>query len=93
MAALSLPLAPLATWSPLFVMGRDGQLRQRGEGMTAQIYARASAKSLSYTPLGRDEAHAESDAVESFRALFGLNERRAAAQKKKQKERIIAATK
>ena len=73
-----LSLSPLVTFAPVRVLGKDGQLITRSAEPVPQIYARSGPQSLSYTPLGRDEAHSERDEVDAFRSLFGLDEARAA---------------
>ncbi|MFT4978133.1 MAG: WD40 repeat protein, partial [Myxococcota bacterium] len=72
----ALSLSPLVAFGPIRALSKDGQFVEHGTGRAPQIYARASPQSLSYTPLGRDEAHAERSEVEAFRALFGLDEAR-----------------
>ncbi|MFT5680321.1 MAG: WD40 repeat protein [Myxococcota bacterium] len=72
-----LSLSPLIAYGPVRILGKDGQFITRSEGAVPQIYARSGPQSLSYTPLGRDEAHSERGEIEDFRTLFGLNEARA----------------
>ena len=74
----ALSLSPLVAYGPIRVLDKNGQFILRDPEPVPQIYARASAQSLSYTPLGRDEAHAERPEVDAFRALFGLDEARRA---------------
>jgi WD40 repeat protein/DNA polymerase III delta prime subunit len=72
-----LSLSPLIAYGPVRVLGKDGQFITRTETAVPQIYARSGPQSLSYTPLGRDEAHSERGEIDDFRSLFGLDEARA----------------
>ena len=72
-----LSLGPLIAYGPVRILGKEGQFITRSEDAVPQIYARSGPQSLSYTPLGRDEAHSERGEIEDFRSLFGLNEARA----------------
>jgi WD40 repeat protein len=76
----ALPLLPLAGYAPVCRVGPDGLPANTAES-TTQMYTRADKRRLTYTPLGRDEAHSEvlsESAIREFRRLFHLDERPAA---------------
>lgn len=71
----ALPLLPLAIYEPVKMIDSAGELRPRPGGAAPQIFTRAHTDRLSYTPLGRDEAHSEVLEVEPFREIFRLDEK------------------
>lgn len=70
----ALPLLPLAIYEPVHMIDSAGELKDKPGGPAAQVFTRASHDRLSYTPLGRDEAHSEVLDVEFFRGVFRLDE-------------------
>ncbi len=73
----ALPLAPLALFAAVRVVGRTGELVTRSAVLTAQVYARSRGRSVAYTPLGEgDHPVSEETGVEAFRSLFRLDEER-----------------
>ncbi len=70
----AVPLLPLAIYEPVRVIDSTGELKDKPGGPVAQVYTRASHDRLSYTPLGRDEAHSEILDVDLFRSTFRLDE-------------------
>jgi WD40 repeat protein len=74
---VALPLEPLVYHGPVCQVGPDGQLLVRTGGAAAQLYARGGPDRLTYTPLGREESHADRLDVTAFRALFRLDAPRA----------------
>ena len=74
--AAALALWPIACFGPVQLVDAHGVLRQRPGESTAQVYSRSGRDSLSFTPLGRDEAHSDvldESTVERFRELFHLD--------------------
>ncbi len=71
-------LVPLLTYGPVLRLGADGQLHELPGDPAAQVYVRAERDWLSYLPLGREEAYAESQDIAAFRALFRLDVERPA---------------
>ncbi len=70
----ALPLLPLAIYGPVRMINSAGELQAKPGGAVAQVFTRAYHDRLSYTPLGRDEAHSEVLDVEVFREVFRLDE-------------------
>lgn len=70
----ALPLLPLAIYGPVRMINSAGELQDKPGGAVAQVFTRAYHDRLSYTPLGRDEAHSEVLDVEVFREVFRLDE-------------------
>lgn len=68
------PLLPLAIYAPVRMINSSGELQDRPGGPVAQVFTRAYHDRLSYTPLGRDEAHSEVLDVGFFRQVFRLDE-------------------
>lgn len=73
----ALPMLPLVMYGPVKVLTANGELEAKPNSETAQVYTRAEADRLSYTPLGRDEAHSEILEVELFRAIFRMDDSQA----------------
>ena len=71
----ALPLLPLAIYGPVRMINSSGQLQDRPGKPVAQVFTRAYNDRLSYTPLGRDEAHSEILDVSIFREVFRLDEK------------------
>ena len=70
----ALKLLPLLGYGPVMRFKTTGVLEAEGSGNAPLVYSRSESRKLSYTPLGRDEAHSESENIEQFRDLFRLNE-------------------
>ena len=70
----AIPMLPLVMYGPVKVLTTQGELQVKPNSDTAQVFTRAEADRLSYTPLGRDEAHSEILEVELFRAIFRMDE-------------------
>ncbi len=71
----ALPLLPLAIYGPVRMINSSGQLQAKPGKPVAQVFTRAYNDRLSYTPLGRDEAHSEVLDVSIFREVFRLDEK------------------
>lgn len=70
----AIPLLPLAIYEPVHMVDSAGELKDKPGGAAAQVFTRAYHDRLSYTPLGRDEAHSEVLDVDFFREVFRLDE-------------------
>lgn len=73
----ALPMLPLVIFGPVKVIDNSGEIKDKPNSDSPQFFTRADTDRLSYTPLGRDEAHSEILEVELFRSIFQLdNEKR-----------------
>ncbi len=71
----ALALMPLVMFGPVRrVDSASGELRVQPGAPATQLFARADADRLSYTPLGRDEAQSEQVEVSTFREVFRYDE-------------------
>lgn len=74
----ALHMLPLVIYGPVKHIDSAGQTKDKPNSDSPQFFARADSDKLSYTPLGRDEAHSEIIEVELFRTIFQMDAARAA---------------
>jgi hypothetical protein len=72
----SMNLAPISVFESIQQISTNGELTIKDKP-SLQIYARSSKDKLIYSPIGSNEAISESNQIEEFRLIFGLDSNRA----------------